>query len=222
MQRAMPGQILKITGAYLPDIPKCDNLLTIAGRTIDLLAGPMIHEHCDYHIARDALRHVLYNELDNMEAAQHIYELPPEEQAMAQAKYRQQNYDALYEKMRNAYVTLLREEIKHGCVRIPVKYQFLDETAMVKNIYGGVVPNSSPVLTEVLSTAPNALEMTAHIFAESFILHKPCSVLTVYFKRSVREQDYHKVQCLMREFMHHVNDYYVDTYHAKASGSRTQ
>ena len=98
-----------------------------------------------------------------------IDDMPAENQAAAREQFRKAAYEKFYEPVKQAYIRLMTEEAKLGYVRIPVKYQQLDETARVQSKYGDYTVSYSPVLTEAFLTEPKAIAATAAIFAEAYL-----------------------------------------------------
>lgn len=215
MRSEMPAGIRHITGEYLPELPLCDNIVRLAGRSIALadIAHAELSEECK--IARKALHDILFTDLHTLHEEYITDDMSESDDETAREEFHKAVYAKFYEPLRQAYIRLMTEEAKIGIVRIPVRYQFLDETARVQSKYGDWSVRYSPVLTEALLTEPKAITATAAMFAEAYLMETPCSVITIHFKRAMREIDYFKAQSVLGEFFCTINDYLIEEFEEK-------
>lgn len=220
MRSEMPADIHEIRGEYLPDLPLCENFMLLAGRSIALLNGPHAKPSAEYEEARQALRNILFMDVLSLRDEYYTDNMSEEEWKVAREVFHKAAYEKFYEQLKQAYIRLLNEEAKLGCVRVPVKYQQLDETARVQSQYGDYTVSYSPVLTEAILTEPKVIAATAAIFAEAYLMEAPCAAITINFKRAMREIDYFKAQSVMGEFFHTINDYLCDEFEEKKNDTK--
>lgn len=220
MRSEMPAGINHITGEYLPELPLCGNIIQLAGRGIALTSAPHIEQSTECAEARKALQNILFIELNALRDEYITEDMSIEDYEAARAQFHKASYEKFYEPLKQAYINVMTEEAKLGCVRIPVKYQLLDETARVQSQYGDWTVRYSPVLTEVLLTEPKAIAATAAMFAEAYLMEKVCAVITINFKRAMREIDYFKAQSVLGEFFHTINDYLIEEFEQKKDNEK--
>ena len=215
MRSEMPAGINHITGEYLPELPLCGNIMQLAGRGIALGSAPHTNLSAEYEEARKALHNILFMDLHVLRDEYITDNMSDEEYESAREQFHKAAYAKFYEPLRKAYIRLMTEEAKLGGVRVPVRYQLLDETARVPSKYGDWTVRYSPVLTEALLTEPKAIAATAAMFAEAYLMETPCSVITIHFKRAMREIDYFKAQSVLGEFFYTINDYLIEEFEEK-------
>lgn len=207
---SMPSRVKVITGRYLPDIPCCTNYIELSGRTIALTSMPVnVHrlQFDQYWVARDALYQLLYGDISTEEYqfVQTHQQIPDEQYKATYKEFRETLYAKYYERTIQAYIALLKEEAKLGCVRVPTTHTQLPCDKEDENT----------VLTKVPTPATDVIEHTAKIFATAWLKGTPCSAISVQLKDPVDTQDYLKVQMIIKQCCEVYNQYITAKIHQK-------
>lgn len=212
---SMPSRVKMMTGRYLPDLPNCYRCIDMAEKTIALTTMPInIHrlEHDQYWVARDALYNLLYGEIDVelYRFTQHHQCCPDAEYQAVYTAFREQLYTKYYERTLQAYIALMTEEAKLGCVRVPARYTPLRQNGRCNNHV-----QDELMRTEVPAPHTNVIEQSAKIFATAWLKGTPCSVISVQLQNPVSTQDYQKVHMLVKQCSTLFNQYFTDLYTKK-------
>lgn len=208
----MPYRVKVIAGRHLPELPRCSNFVEFSDRTITLTFMPISvsrGEHESYWVARDALYQLIYGYVKPAETEfiqEHQYDAHPQYQ-IEYAKFRDALYSKYYDKIVKAYIALLKEEAKLGCVRVPAKYKPINVNDKQVTDCG-----DKPMLTEVSAPSFDVFTSTAMLFATAILKNTPCSALSVHLNHAVDKQDYIAVQSIVRRFCQDVNQYLLAKY----------
>ena len=211
---SMPSRVKVITGHHLPDLPRCANYMQLAGRAIALTHTPTGVErekYPEYAVAHDKLYNLLYGEINHKEAT-FLHDTPADEYEAKKPAFYQSLHEQYYERVMHAYLELLREEAKLGCVRIPARYRRLHRNTLVTSQFTGRDLNYSPVMTEVPSVHTDAIFATAKEFTDAWLSGMPCSVVSVQLKKPVTESEYMKTQIVMKQVAALANLYYLEEF----------
>ena len=209
---SMPSKVKVIVGRYLPDLPNCSRYLELAEKTISLTTMPInIHrlEHDQYWVARDALYNLLYGEIDaKIHCFAHSQEHCSDEKYESEyALFRETLYTNYYERTVQAYIALMKEEAKLGCVRVPAKYTPLRQKGISID-----TTNEELMRMEVPTPHTSVIEQNARIFATAWLKGTPCSVISVQLQNPVDMQDYQKVHMIIKQCSTLFNKYITERY----------
>ena len=211
---SMPSKVKAITGSHLPELPHCTNYIQLAGRGIALTSTPVYIErdlYPDYAVAHDKLYNLLYGEINAKEVT-FLQETAPNEYEAKKPAFYKALHEEYYNDVMHAYLELLREETKIGCVRIPARYRRLHNNTIVNSQFTGRKINYSPVMTEIPPVHTDAIIATAKEFTDAWLSGTPCSVLSVQLKKPVDEPEYMKTQVIMKQIIALTNLYYLEEF----------
>ena len=210
-QKEMPAKLMHMSGTDLPDLPLCGNFVQLAGRTIALQNSAVSDlESTEYLEARDALRNLLYIQVEDTWT-----DINAATTDVSAEERREKLYHQMNDIVKQAYIRLMTEEAKLGCVRIPVQLNHLCDDTKVQSYYGDWQINYSPVLHSCMLTGAKAIEETAKIFSKAWLKNEYCAVITVRFNKEIRQRDYLMIQGSISEFMELVNQYLIEEFNQK-------
>lgn len=150
-------------------------------------------------------------------------ELPDEEFHAKMQQKRQEQLATYKEDLAEEYRKVLELEYRDGTVRFPAQITPYCSDTKVKSQYGNWEINYSPkIISFIQLPVDDSLQHQATLFAENWILKRPCKLVSVYFGREIPVSAYQTLFQMFSEIFRIMNAYQIQEFEEKKDDRQYQ
>lgn len=210
----LPCPLKQMHGSDLPNLPKCTNFITLAGRSIHLTSG--IPDDDIHRQHRELIHGIINAERFNKDEEWAKSNPSPEEKAA----FVEEQFEKYYDRLVQSYERVIDKDYAEGIIRIPCSLASYNPNVTIKSRFGDYNVQYAPVITTIPKLSGHITTSIAKIFAAAVLKHEPCDVITLYLSKPVSFQHHENIISLITEFIDACNEFYVEEFkerHSEAS-----